>query len=1152
MCKLEGDMVIARTCREITISPSIYHLCKQRNIMLNIFYSRLDCDTNRFIFDNVTKGTVLLVPDQFSLQAEKDAFHYLKTDALMDVEVLSFSRLQDRVIRETGGIRFPVIDKQGRHMLLTKIMNDAGEDLKVYGKYKGSSAFLEMANNMISELKQCGIGPGELLEAKDSMDGRRLLGTKLQEIARIYQGYEEAIKDHYTDTEDLAGLFVSKIGESETVRDSVFWVYGFDVFSPKNLDALEMLIKHSKGVNVLLTYDEGGPDENLFSAVRETMDRLVRAGENVNIKAVVSHVPDGYRVRKDGELGHIERTLYAMPPVEYSEAAEHSPGEKAEERPGENTGEETEKKVRLVKAASVYAEGETAAAHVLELVRERGMSYSDIVIICNDKGERRENYKLAFARYGMELFTDEKRSIAGSGAATYILSLMETIAEGYRSEDVVRMLKTNLTDLGRDEIEELEKYAIDYRIRGAQWKKPFYKGREDMPDEKMAELEELRQRVIGPVLEFHEAYKSEKTVAGKILALYGFLERCGIAEKLEHLAAVQDERGELEKAQETAQIWNRLVGILDQMVEIIGEETISAGAFFKLLSSGIEAVEIGVLPPALDGLIMGTMQRTRTGNVKVVMVLGANEGILPMSSASGGLLSENERQTLMDVSGRHLLKTDALRSAEESLAIYRNLSRPECELYMSTSESSSGSESSRPSMIFERLRRMFPEIEVEKDIFAEKDPFRLIGSPESTMDRLIGAAGSAGSGGSDSFGGNDPEGVWSAVCRWYRENDPEYLKMIEQAMSFDGRVDETESSMIRELYSTGNDSIKVSPTRLQTFSGCPFAHFLQYGMRVRERNGYEVGPMELGDLNHRCMETFSRRLNRMTPGKITDHNSPWMNITKEETRKMIGDISKEIADGYKEGLMHETKAEEYRLRRVSDMCADSVWAAVEQLRKGTVSDMMCEVSFGVGKKLDPVKVSTPEGDVYIEGKIDRMDILPENKAKIMDYKSGNAAFDEDKARAGWRIQLMLYMRAAGENGYDPVASFYYNLKEPLLNEKDVKKDIESAVLKQYKMDGIVLNEGSVLSELDENIKEGKAPRSDVFVGGGHVLERESFDELVSAVSDKVDEMCREMMDGNIEIKPKRGRRGGSACDFCPYHGACKFDLRFAGCRYEYV
>jgi RNA polymerase sigma factor (sigma-70 family) len=275
---------------------------------------------------------------------------------------------------------------------------------------------------MISELKQCGITPNKLDEicgartdngeqsSRDD-DGSRaqkqrplaagkLLNRKLTEIAGIYRGYEEAIEGHYIDTEDLAGLFISNIKDSRTVKDSLFWVYGFDVFSPKNLQALEMLIKHSRGVNVVLTYDEGCKDENLFAAVRETMDRLEKAAENVNVRTHISKISEGYLrpqylSDKHIELAHLEKNLYAMPPGKL----ENSNGNQ----------------ITLVRASSVYAEAETAASYVMKLVRDKGFAYRDIVIICNDKGPRAEIYKQTFSRYGIRLFADEKRRQARFG-----------------------------------------------------------------------------------------------------------------------------------------------------------------------------------------------------------------------------------------------------------------------------------------------------------------------------------------------------------------------------------------------------------------------------------------------------------------------------------------------------------------------------------------------------------------------------------------------------------------------------------------------------------------------------------------------------------------------------------------------------------------
>ena len=1143
--------------------------------MLNIFYGRQSIDRDRFIFDNVKPQTILLVPDQFSLQAEKDAFAYLKTDALMDIEVLSFSRLCDRVVGETGGRRLPMIDKQGRHMMLTKIMNDSADELEIYGRYSSSSSFLEMANNMISELKQCSISADELedISGQGSGQGSKLLSKKLQEIAFIYKGYEKAIEGHYIDTEDLASLFVRNIKDSQTVIDSVFWVYGFDVFSPKNLDALEMLIRYSAGVNVVLCYDEGRSDSALFTAVGETMNRLIKAGENVNVRAGVSRIPAAYEKGRTGELAHIEKAIYSMPPEKYSAGKEtgaaedqKSENQEAEDQEAEKSASEKrsgeDSPVQLVRASSIYAEAETAAAHVMHLVRDRGFAYRDIILICNDKGVRAESYKQAFARYGIKIFADEKRSIMTSPAATYVLSLMRIIAEGYKWEDVIKLLKTSLAGMERSEIEELEIYAGDFRINGAQWKRPFCKMADRYSEEELDHLEQLRQRAIGPVLEFHEKYKAERTVAGKVMVLYTHLSENKIPEKLEEMAKMQDERGELEKAAETMQVWNRLVGIFDQLVEILGDERISAESFFDLLESGIAAVEIGVLPPAMDGLMMGTMQRTRSGRVKSVMILGANDGLLPMDMGSAGLLSEKERSSLMDLSDKHLLKTDELRAAEERLAIYRNLSAPECELYISCAESSGSGESSRPSLIFERIRKMFPDIKVSGDIFAGSDPWKRIGSKKSTMIHLAQEMKAAES----------MDDVWQGVLGWYEKNMPDELERINKGLKYDGRIDAVEGEYVRRLYDRRlwdknaaggtmdmEHEIRLSPTRLESFAGCPFAHFRRYGLRARERRVYEVGGIEMGDVHHRCLESFSRKMNDGARGALTDPDSPWMNITEDECKSMVSDIMNGIADDYKDGLLHESKADEYRLARMKKVCEESAWMLTGQMRKGAVEGMLCEVQFGSGRRFAPVTVETDNGTVLIEGKIDRLDILPRNMAKVIDYKSGNMKFEENEVRAGWQIQLMLYMRAARENGYEPVGSFYYILKDPVVDKAELSKGIEKALSNQFRLEGVVKAEEQVLDSIDN----GMGRYSDVFVAGKSMKKPEEFEELTEIVDEKINDMCARLMAGDIEIKPKRSYKGTSfnaqrssvsksACVYCPYSGICKFDTRFEGCSYEYI
>lgn len=1098
---------------------------------LNIFYGRESINKDRFIFDNVRPGTILIVPDQYSLQAEKDAFEYLGTGSLMDIEVLSFSRLSDRVLSEAGGSRLRMIDKQGRHMLLTKIMNAKEEDLSVYSKYKNNSDFLDMANNMISELKQCGIGPEDLSGLLGGLEGKSLFKQKLGEIETIYSAYEEAIEGHYIDTEDMANLFCSKIRDSQTVANSEFWIYGFDVFSPKNFLAIGELIKHSKGVNVVLTYDEGAADEGLFKVTGQTMERLVRLGEDANILAKEAPIPAKYRRTRAPELEHVERELFALPQETYE---------------GKALGG-----LRFVRAGDMRAEAETAALTVSRLVREKGLRYRDIVLICNDSGQRAALLKQTFERYGIRIFADEKRSITHSPGAMYLLSLMRIISDGYRQEDIIGLLKSGLWDISLSDRDLLENYALKYRIKGAGWKKPFTKGLDE------EDYEGIRATVMPIIMDFHERYKKETTIGGKVRVLYDFLIEQGIPEKLEALALEQDAEGKRDVASETTQVWNRIVGVLDQLVEILGEERVSASDFADMIRSGLDAVEIGVLPPALDGLVMGTMQRTRTGRIKAMLVIGANEGVLPLNATGKGLLSDEERERLMDMAGSNLLKTDALRTAEENMAIYRGFSKPEELLYISHSVTGSDGEATRSSMIYERMKKMMPQIQEEDDAIKNGKPEELVCTPDSTLMHLTQAIREPG---------NDDK-TWKEVYAWYKKNRPDKLERIKKGFSEGGSLAGIGKDAAKELYSRDGKDMSLSPTRLESYGGCPFAHFMKYGIRAFEREVAQISGLEMGDVLHRCIDSFSRQMNNANGRKaVTDEASPWLTLPEEEIAEKVDTIIDEIAQGYKEGLLHEGGEEEYRLQRMKSVCRESVLGMVRHVRQGSIDVMMSEVGFGRGRQLKPIKVDTSAGSVYIEGKIDRMDIMPGGMVKIIDYKTGNDEWHDEEAKSGWKLQLALYMTAAMENGYSPAGSFFFHVDDPVIDVTGKSFDeekLKAEIRKSFRMDGVMVASPEVVSEMDSGL--GGKKTSEILPPQGRWLSEEDFMALMEQIGGKVAEMCNSIMEGNIEIKPKRSRKrggftgkpGGSgekktACDFCAYKNVCKFDTSLPGCRFEYV
>jgi ATP-dependent helicase/nuclease subunit B len=1156
--------------------------------MLHIYYGRENLDKEKFLFDQIAKklkqsdrdenGTdtsgshrkiLLLVPDQFTLQAERNAFSYLRADGLMDLEVMSQSRLGFKVLSETGGSNRVPIDKYGRHMLLTKILTEQNELFEAFRGMNKKPSFIEMANNLISEMKKFNAAPADILEILKETEEHSILSRKLKDIHRIYEKYEELIDGKYLDTEDYLNLFVSKISQSPLIRNSVIWINGFDYFTPKTLNIIEQLMLTAEEVNIVLTADcstgtlgcllpSDGRDNDLFDLTRGLMMRMKAIAESNGIPYGESRIDKSYKVplgEQKGEkapaLAHLEKEIYSQP---YQRAAAGN-------------------SVTLCQAANFYAEVETAAARIVQLIRDKGLRYRDILVICNDMETRGSVIRRVFADYGITAFLDKKRDILHHPSIEFIDALLDVTTKGWRYEDLFRMLKTNLTPISAQDCEELENYVVKYRIKGNRWKTDFTYGAKAEGEESLTQINAVRRQVYEYISSFEKRFRQSRTVRERTGAVYDFLkEKAQLPEKIEALMAYLMEENLYEYAEEAAQIWDVIIGIFDQLVELIGGEEISAEEYAAILKSGFEAVEIGLLPPTIDQIIVGTMQRTRAGNIKALLVLGANDGLLPAAASSESLLNEDEKAVLYN-RGIEICKIDDLRAKEEKLAIYKTLSKPERYLWMGYSASDLEGKESKPSILFEKIRRIYSDLNTEKDILNQEGPMLLIETPVSTLRHMT-----------EAFRGT-LEGLplkkeWLTAMRWYKGHSDSMLSGVREGLLFTNKQDKIERELINRLYRRDSFSeLSLSPSRLERFSRCPFSHFINYGLRPDERRIFEIAGREIGDVYHQCLMMMSAALSK-SGIEITDPQSPWMTVTKDQCDQMIEHFIDDAAREYREGILTQSEEERYRGFRMKRVCSDAAWALIEHVQTGQIQNVFFESEFGraMGKKFPAIEVKLGENTVYVEGKIDRVDVLKSGLdsgryIKIIDYKSGKERFDTDEARAGWRLQLMLYLRAAlGANSYEanrdnpfkPAGVFYFEIAEPQIDITDLPEDdyldkVRAERKKSFKLDGVVLDDQGIIESIAgefsgySDILPVRKTKEGAYAGTTErkLLKEEEFTELLDAVNGKVRELCSELSEGSIDIKPKKVK-DETACRYCLYQSICCFDLSFEGCSYEVI
>ena len=564
--------------------------------MLNIYYGGENIEKEKFIFEHIKGRSLLLVPDQFSLQAERDAFFYLDKTGLMDLAVVDFSALGHKILKEAGSPVPPLIDKYGRHMLLTRILEESDDALKIYKGVRGKNSFVERVNMLISEMKRSEVSVDMLREVSESLEDSSFLKYKLKDIVTLFSLYEEAIAGKYLDSEDYITFYGDKMLDSSLVAASDVWVYGFDTFTPKNMLVLERILKTARSLNIVMTWedaaktppersakdDAGDPSqsgdaawpgdagflaaddrEDLFSLTGFVIRNLVEMAEDLNEEVTCQAI-----------TGSGRDNLWSKTLREISVSQEDSLQGK-------------DPRITAVCTSNIYAEADRAAAYILQLVREHGYRFGDIVVVCNDTGLRSGVIRRTFVRWGIPVFIDQKRKVIQHPVVGFLLSLLEIIGSGYRDSAVMQLIKSGFLGFAEEEQDALENYVQQFKIRGTLWKKPFSRMGDNYTAEDLNRFNELREQVVSVIETARDRIGKYNTAGEKIRGLYGFLaDDFMMEDRIEAMAKAQQEAGFLDGAAETGQSWNVICRIFDQIVETVGEERLSGRALRQMRRSG--------------------------------------------------------------------------------------------------------------------------------------------------------------------------------------------------------------------------------------------------------------------------------------------------------------------------------------------------------------------------------------------------------------------------------------------------------------------------------------------------------------------------------------------------------------------------------------
>jgi len=1111
--------------------------------MLNIYCGRASQDLPASMF-NLIKGRLaairsgaskakqllLVVPAQFTLQAEDKAFSELKEEGFFDLQILSGNKLRADVLRETGGAGYTAVNTLGRAMLLRKIARDKGGGLQAFSKVASDSEFLSLAGDMIVQLKQNDISLPVLDGIINGAGGSGLLGRKLADMRVIYGAYEEAMSGRYTDSEDLLMLTTEKLKESRRIAESEIWYYGFYSFTKRETAFLAELSRCSCGLNMMLMLDpEKRADEDLFEVTRRSAAALAAAVPDTQVFGA-----DGFPLERPEVLKAVERSLYAFP---------------AERFDGDASG------LTLIECSSPFSQAETLASEILRRVREGRCAFSDIAVLTEDMPGQGEVIKRVFGSLGIPVFMDEKRAVRHDPAIMLLQALLNCVSQGFPASDVLAFVKPGLCGVEGD-TDEFENYVKQYHIRGERFHKPFRYGEKALGPERFAAVEEMRGRLSALLLPFAGALGAAPTVREKTTVLYNFLAgTLRLEDRLAEKAAGLAEQGMTDAAEELSQIWAVITGLMDQTVELLGDEQADNAEFARIFEDSFSDIKVGLLPQAEGRVLLGTVKRSNLRDVKVLFIAGLNDGVIPSDQEVRSLLTEKELEQL-EAGGFRLAKNNDTAAEEERFLIYRAFSSPSDELIVSWLLADGEGHEMKPSQLVSQLKAVVPGLAVIKDIenrgddmaFMEGRPLAVTRLGRALQDELSEAArlSDVMKEGYDSLKRSADPGLEAVIKGLEHRNSREVLGPQRSG----------------DLFADSHGEQSYSPSRLEGFAGCPFSHFISKGLRPEDRRPFGINGAEIGTIDHECLLRLCEKLNESAKKQgiaVSDPGSSWMTVSEGELRAMIDDILEQMSSETLEGVMSAGKPEIYRSRRIKEVCFDFAKQMVAQVRVGKIKSMDLEIPFGLRRKLPAFDVETKFGTVHVEGKIDRADILagPEGTdyVKIIDYKSGQKSFKREEFEQGVSLQLMVYLEGelGAREGAKPAGVFYYSIKDPTeeaplgdLDAESVAEDAAARLASKYALDGIAVGERGVLDAIDKELYAGGRSgvlgvklNKDGEISSKKVISSEEFEDFRRSFSAALKAVCEDLRSGNIAADPKN-----DACRYCEYRSVCAYDKAF--------
>ena len=1098
---------------------------------LRIIYGKSGSGKSEYCFSEISKiiekekKIYIITPEQFSFTAERKLMDILKEQATINAEVITLSRMAYRVMAEIGGNNQTHLSKCGKSMLIYSILNTYKKEFKFLGK---TDENIDLSMRTITEFKKHNVTMEDLKEETTKTEDE-YLKNKLKDMLFIYEKFEEKIQDNYIEETDLLTILAENLDKVDLVKDSIIYIDEFAGFTTQEYDVIKQMINLAKQVNITICVDDldtnTNPDTDIYYSNKITVRKLQDLAEENNFDIEEIELKNVYRF-KTKELKHLSENLYNIKSTKYAENVEN---------------------IQLFLAQNEYSEVEEVAKKINKLVREENKKYKQISIITQNMDNYSSLVRAIFDQYNIPVFIDEKRDLNQNVIVQYLLSILDVLNRNFTSETVFSYIKLGFSGIEDEEIFKLENYCTKWGINLNKWKTDFkYELDDENKKNDVIRLNEIRKQIIEPLVNLQKEIRREKTAKNITRLLYEFIQNQNIEEKINQKMNELQAIGKIDLMNEYKESYQIILDVLDEIVLIFGEDKVTIDQYQKILKTGLKNSGLGKIPGTADQVILGDVDRSRSHKVDVVFIIGLNDGVFPRVNKDEGFLNDEDREFLKQ-DGIELAKGTIEQLYEDKFNIYKAFTTAEKQLYLSYSSSDKDGKSLRPSILINQIKKLYPKLQEKSDIIQKN--YEIINKTITYQELIENIAKLKKN--------EDIPKIWYEIYKYYKSQE-KWNTILEQdleGINYTNIPQEIEKQNIDKLY--GNN-LKTSISKLETYRRCPFSYYLQYGLKLKEKEELKIQTFNTGSLMHETIDQFFEYV-RSEGLELAD-------ITEEQILEIVSNIIDENLNLSKNFIFTATAKYKVLVKRLKKIVSKALKYIIQTIIYSDFSIEGTEVEFAEKGKYKPIILELEDGKkIEITGKIDRIDTSKKEDGKylrIIDYKSSAKNIDLNEVYAGLQIQLLTYTDAiCKQEDIIPAGIFYFSLLEQMVKaDKRIDEDeIEEIIRKNFKMKGLIVADVKIIKMNDNSLQSGssKIVPAAITASGGvnekwtNGVKQEEFKILQDYIYKTIRDISKEILKGRIDLKPYY-KKGKTPCEYCNYKAICGFNPRLKDNNYNYI